>query len=542
MGNMVALLSSEQVQNLLVNSVLAIFLIILIVAFFFKNRYRIYAILIPFATTLGVLIYHLQSKYIIWDKEQKAIEVLANINKAESNLSTPIKDEMINAIRELMNNDLKTSLDLMISLFAVAISVWVGLTIYNAIKKDEFDKLSDMVNEAKEISEQNMELYKTYLLKNLDVNNNSSQYFYNLFTAIDAQKFDYYFLMNATFLETIYVKVSQLHKLHEHVKMDSFLSEGLKLCDRIIEGIENNKTFSNYMKNKLYGYANYRYARMYFYKAFVLYYTVDKYDENVNFLFDKSVEFFEKAIKCDPQISEEVNIYNTIGYIYIKSYDYIRDYKDYTCWDTDDKMKDLLKKAYTNCEKSYNKNMKTSLSVKNLGIVLERQHKMDEAIKKYYEAIAKDPTEYTSHICLASSYLKETQKLMNIDIVRTKPLFELTYTSSEKIYEYIHKAYKELSICYALDASNTAFYYKMGQLYTYRLLLEKNIENRVKLIERAKYNFDIVLKLNPIPKAYQFHLRNFYEAIGNIKKANEINSQLEHSDSEHYKELYSNYM
>ena len=149
-------LQSEQMLNLLINVAMIILLIVIVATSFSKSRYRIYAILIPFLTSFGVVIYHLQSKSIILQKEKEAVEVLSTINSKGNNYTQPLKNEIINAVEELMNNDLKTSLDMMISLFAIAISVWVGLTIYNAVKKDEVDKLFDAVSQAKKVSEQSM--------------------------------------------------------------------------------------------------------------------------------------------------------------------------------------------------------------------------------------------------------------------------------------------------------------------------------------------------------------------------------------------------
>ncbi len=502
---------------------------------------KLMAIIIPVATAFVVIYNQTLVRQTILKTKQDILLVFAQMSVPANNT----KDDIISAVEQVINNELFSCAELLIGLFGIVISVWVGLNIYNAMKKDDYMELlntitekckehDDIQDKVEEVYKVNMKLHASYLCKTFDVNNNSSQYFYSLFSKyIDVSQLDYHFVLNASSLETLYVKITALHEKNEHDKMAPYIEEALERCQEMLQWINVNSENIPY-KNKLHGYIAYRYGRIYFYQGMMKHYA-DFDNRSASLCFVDAAAQFQKAVSFDDAIPQNIDIFNTIGYIYIKIHMWNEDRLEPLY--TPDELKSIIQTALKNCKKS---KQDTVNSIKNLGIAYERFGDMNSAIQKYRESCNKAPHNYESHLCLASAYLKVAQKILEIEKYRSQLLNELDFKKAqkEKAQQYIRLARFELRIANKIDSQAPSHYYKLGQLYTYLMLLESDTLQKMKFKKQAQQNFDMSNSLIPSTFMHRFHERNFYEAIGDIKHALEINEKLDGTDTKHLRKLY----
>lgn len=508
---------------------------------------KLLAITIPLVTAGAVFFNQVYIRQSFYDSSKAVMTILEQSDTAQTNYSNEgVKETVERSVNELSQNGANSTTELLIGLFGIIISVWVGLNIYNVLKKDDYNDLLQTINDKcdehdviqKKVEETysgNMEMHISYLYKTFDINNNSSQYFYSMFKDIDKANLDYIFLLNATFLETIYVKITTIHEKNEHIKMGPYILEGKQRCKEMLKWLDQNSE-KIVDKDRLKGYIKYRQGRMDFYQGMMNYYAYNKKGDASNCFMDAAHKL-EEAIQKDSLITSNIDIYNTLGYIYIKIYEWNINELHPTLQPS--QMKDIINKALDNCLRSKHE---TAKSLKNLGIVYERLGRLDDAIQKYKEATTNDYCDYQSRICLASAYLKKAQETLEITTARKELLCEMHFSEKKATaaLSFIEKASLELTIAQIIDNRSANYYYKKGQLLTYRYLLEKNKKKKNDYCVKAQKCFFISHSLHPTFDAHRFHERNFYEAINNIKEAQRINSKLCGLDVDNLQKLYEN--
>lgn len=510
----------------------------------FSHIIKIIAVIIPLATATAVIFNQVAVRRSISESKETVISAVVQMDKP----TACAKNEIVNAINEVVNNDLSASTDLLVGLFGIVISVWVGLNIYNAMKKDDYCELLDTITEkckehdniqaeAEENLSINMEFFSSYLYKAFDASNNSSQYFQSIFSQdTDLAKRNYKFILDATYLETIYTQITSLHEKNEHANMLPYIEAAHKRCKKMLDWLKTNKdNVPN--ENILQGYIAYRRGRICFYNGMREHY-VNNDNKKASQLFMEAAEHFKAAINYDKDIPKNIDIYNTLGYIYIKIHMWNED--RLTPLYNASKLDNFIKTALTYCQKS---EQKTVNSIKNLGIAYERTGSLTTAMVKYQKACEIDPYDYESHLCLASAYLKLAQNLLGIEKDRNQLLCEMEFSNTQNVYEYIESAQLELNVAGRINPKSPSLYCKLGQLYTYRMLLETDEQQKKELEAQAKQNFKISnnfirqSSMNP-NVTHRFHERNFYEAIGDIERALNINDQLDGRDTLHLKPMY----
>ena len=250
----------------------------------------------------------------------------------------------------------------------------------------------------------------------------------------------------------------------------------------------------------------------------------------------KAIKMFELSTFYNKEIKENINIDNTIGYIYIKIYELIsnREQSAYSKKDLDEYAK-LALKFCTESAQNYSPSVN---SIKNLGIAYERNGRLSKAIKSYKEATKKDPIDYSSRICLASAYLKKLKRKIGFTYEREILLCEMTIIPDKSYFKLLELAKMELDVAHIIDSKSLNYYYKMGELYTCYYLLKKDITYK----EKATYYFEISENLNNGFIAHRFHERNLYEAIGDINTAKSINDNLDGREKKHLERLYEGYL
>ena len=198
--------------------------------------------------------------------------IWTNYNSTQHQLSELI-DILKNTEGQSVNLDSIVNLNgefgfnIFISLIDITIAVWLGLNIYNSLKKDNFDDLEriikDKCNEHEKLQmnigetgkkiekvyQQHRALHNSYLLKAFDVNSNSAHYFYEMLQKINSNNMSYQFILYATYLETVYTQITTLHNQNEHYKMKPYIMEGIKKYDAlkdILSSMDLNNDVKNY--------------------------------------------------------------------------------------------------------------------------------------------------------------------------------------------------------------------------------------------------------------------------------------------------------
>ncbi len=501
------------------------------------------ALLIPIMTAGFVIYNQFSTRQMFYEYEQGIIKVLSNLKDSQIIIDENLKNEIVIEIQKLVNNDLKVSMDLLIGLFGIVISVWVGLNVYNILKKDDLDELASRVETTIDGFDcdlyKNKQLQTAYLCKSFDIVDNSSYYFNKKINIMDVHAIEYEFVLNAILIEHSYTKLRNLYKHNNYMKMDLFVDQGIEHCENVLKAKESSlqtspKFFKSYaiQNNFISGYINYRYGDFLYFKAMKLYYGNNKRDLAFEH-FKQAIDRYISALEYDTELAQRTDIYNMIGFIYIKMYDFANNQTKYQS-----EMDDWRQNALYFCELASKNTINNAVVVKNLGIAYERNGNLEEALKKYLESVEIDPYNYKSRLCLASAYIKQAQNILGISKERDKLLCNFIFSDEQiqKATAWLDKSESQIEHLKRIDSKLIDAYYKEGEILTYRYLLSNK---RAKLAKRAFRCFEIANTFNTTFLAHKFHERNFYEALGKIDRAKEINSILSGADVSHIEKLYN---
>lgn len=483
------------------------FLLLSVIVLCFKNRIKIYAIMIPVWTTISVVLYHMYVKTSFQKTYQKIACILAN--KGDNAL--PEKEfinKAVESIEQLMNDSFKSSIDFLIGLLGIVISVWVGLTIYNAIKKDELDKLIENVENSNKI---NAKVHTSTLYKTFDTNWTSSEYYLKEFSKNNWKLEDADIISNILLVENCFQRIVKYYNKNDYINIQRFSPHALELCEKAVIDIHNHK-----VSPTAEGYFLQRKADFLYYQGMGEKYT----EKNAQKTFEEAIKWYKIAINTDKKINYRGYLDNTMGYLLYLLFGY-------------ENKSDYLKQAEKYLIKACRE--EDYIYHKNLGCVYEAMGEFDNAEKFYRQAISFKPTDYKSRICLASLLIKRLQTKMGISSNRSEVLSETIFPYEEEYKSLIEETERILNIAEKISPSTIDTYYKRGQLLTYCYLMKKDEFTKKRIAD----NFAMANELNTTFTANKFHERNYHEALGEIEQAEEINNSLQNGDSEHMSKLYS---
>lgn len=142
-------------------------------------------------------------------------------------------------------------------------------------------------------------------------------------------------------------------------------------------------------------------------------------------------------------------------------------------------------------------------------------------MKRYKEAVEKDPLDYKAYNTVAALDLKEIDKAVAIDDRNEILLDELVFADEikQKWQSVIEEDIRWCKIAEKLSFSFVDTHYNMAKAYLYKYIFEERTDSR--LLELAKEQIGIAKGLNPDAPGTKFIQRNIYEADGNFKEAYE---------------------
>lgn len=314
------------------------------------------------------------------------------------NTSTAVSNETIEYFFNMQS--------LVFTLIGVAISVWIGLNIYNALSKEELRDLLDQAERASEITER---VY-TEVLKSkfrMSLLNTESRYLADRLEIIER--------LPSEILEKLF-QLEDLfdlsYRLYDRVFSGPYIEEGQKIASDLISTIEND--YKRRLLNKgqhtfLMGYISLRMGDF-------LYFQAKHSDMNAKGLdkiamkairhYEKSAEIFfgiSNLGRCsnshDFDSSEKeyvAYLANNIGSAYLLfispgsvDLDYVISLEQ-VAFNFSNEMSPLVREVF----------------VRNLGVACERNGKMNEAIQHYNEAFQLNHGSWKAAHCIGSWYRK----------------------------------------------------------------------------------------------------------------------------------------
>lgn len=447
-----------------------------------------------------------------------------------------------------------------VSVIGIAVSVWVGLNIYLSLSKEESEKLiQKMELEIAAIEKCLNDVdatinYQKGVMWQEFINLIDSQRNENMLSAYFAYQFErlFYEKNNIENLDIMLIHELMQYE-NEYISMVRMYENGEKKgcynqSERLIkkyEGLLNQKIVGSDMWQKIFSfYFNTHIGDAKFYRnAVCLRLGGFRNEFCVKQMEEVCVEYakvFEEISDTAPEYkdinSAKAYIKNTVGY----TLDLINQYEAVT---------DKNREENTQRRKNANKYMheavdligdqfseKKARYLRNLGLTYERLGDVDRAYEAYVESIKSDMSDYKSWNTCGAIILKKFEKEQGI-FKRNKLLSELTLSEPEKWETELLKAKIHFEMSVSEGKGFEDPYYKLIQVYTYLYLLGNESEPKI----NAEKYLDILNMMEYTGGGSMYAYRNYYEAIGDIKKASEINEKIkETSDNDvgHMRTLY----
>jgi hypothetical protein len=435
--------------------------------------------------------------------------IFSNANILNESISTTVQMDVINTGVEII---------------AIAVSVWIGLNIYNNCKESSMEK------EIKELEIQNQNLVfqheKMLFLKELEKTANNyeiSNYFYVNFKVENE-------------LGDIYSELVEIEKIFCDC-CNSYERKNWKDCFEFATDV-SQKTYQGLKKckkedNKLiYLYMRLRYADALFYKYISA--DVKRIEDMMN-----SIKKYEECIDLIDDENKELlgYMHNSIGYPYLIVYD--KNHQD----------KGSLEKAGEELEKAVAYNPKGRYW-QNLGAYYERKTEdtgnLIKAKKCYEEALKSPKLDLKIFNLLGAADLKivDQEIQANKRFSENKTFQELDKSNIDPIQlqDSIINAYTWLDRAVKMTPEIVDVYYNFGKacLY-YWFWIDKDSELMKK---QAELHIDMALAKAPNNAGALYTKRNYYEIVGDIQKALEVNEILlaKNGDAKEAKKVYEEYL
>ncbi len=461
-----------------------------------------------------------------------------------------------------------------VAVIGIAVSVWVGLNIYLSLSKEEAETLIHKMEDEIEAIEKCLNNVKTTVTYQKGVmwqefiNLLDSQRNENMLSAYFAYQFGRLFderenVDNLNILlihklmqyENEYISMIRMYENGEkrscYHQSEILIKKYEKFSDEPIKG-------SNIWKKTFLFYFNVHISDAKFYRnAVCLRLGELRNDFSIKQMEEVCVEFgkvFEDISDTAPEYKDinfvKAYIKNTMGY----TLDLINQYEVVT-----KENKDINTKRRKNANKYMQEAAKLignqfaekkARYLRNLGLTYERLGDMDKAYESYVKSIKTDMSDYKSWTTCGSIILKKFEMEQGI-ARRDKLLSEIQISKPEKWETELLKAKTQFEMSASEGKGFEDPYYKLIQVYTYLHMLgngqNKQNDPSVQVEQdEAKRNaekyIDILNMMEYTGGGSKYAYRNYYEAIGDIERASEINGQIEptqNNDVEHMSKLYS---
>ena len=407
-------------------------------------------------------------------------------------------------------------MDTIMSLISIAVSVWIGLNIYNIYNKNDVETAVETVDIA--INEVLYESQKRKFIWQLEKGEymyEICEYFCKKFEKIDDIPFD--ILERITEFEK---RFFHCYNAYEKGRRQESVNIAKNLLEKIYALREDAEEI---IKNKeqckvLWTYFNIREADVIFYNNQNLVLTDD-----VVKMYTNSIELYETELKNIPDSNKELQGYmqNSIGYTY--------------------KLISSIDKKYIESAKMYmsyaiQRNPKGRY-FQNLGSLYEKTDEYDKALECYAQALSAPKRDDKIYNLIGSLKLKIVDSKLNIHcrFKDRKALIDIANEAKirldiEDIGKLIIDAYEWLNFGMSIKEPVKDTYYNCSKACIYYYLFVKKDKDKMKEAKKYLKIFDVFSDMmgntESQPIGYLFTLRNFYEAKKEYNEALEVNQKI----------------
>ena len=392
-----------------------------------------------------------------------------------------------------------------LAILAIAVSVWIGLNIYNNCKESYLER------QLEQLKDKHLKVEKEYqkqiFLNEIEQTESMyelSHYFRKAFQNNEAVGKDDYEEFYE--IEKIFGKCVKAYENQDYGISKAYAEE---LRNTIRKKMENN-TDEKWSVGDMY-------LRLRLSDA--MYYHADKNQAELL----ESVKIYEEAMNYIEKTDNEFVGYmeNTIGYTYSKLY-------SNSC--SEEEKKEYGEKAEKYLSHVHEKNHKGRY-LQNLGAYYESLNTIDgyeEALKKYYEALGVTNVDKKIYNLLGAVMLKIVENKMGINerFENKILLFSFNKTDNREIRNYILDAYSWLHLAVSATPKLINSHYNLAKAALYYAIFAADEEERKALLKEAELSIRTAENMDRNNKGMLFTKRNYYEAIGNLSMAIAVNNRL----------------
>lgn len=300
-----------------------------------------------------------------------------------------------------------------LSLIGIAISVWIGLNLYNVLSKEELKVLLEQAEKAAEITQK---VYTEVLMSKFRMSHTDSTA--NFF----AKKLETIDILPDIILEKLIAIEDQYsfsYKLYAGHFSTIYNNQGITQCKNLMsicEDYRNNKIINNEQYSFIKGYLYIRLGDFSFFKtqysvnikeidiAIQAYSIINNYKKALINLFG----IFDFSLCTNPKYYDLYTqqciafIANSIGSAYLLFVPNL----------TDENLKDII--SAENVAINFSAEMAPTIKAvfaRNLGVAYEKYLEPDKAFQQYTESYKLDKKNVNTAHCIASFYLKQIRNL-----------------------------------------------------------------------------------------------------------------------------------
>ena len=496
--------------------------------------------------------------------------------------------KMLNAIYQLiikngysdevlfnLNNFLKTYdsqyLITGMEIVGIAISVWIGLNIYNVVKRDSIKELETIAKETRVELEDFRNNYQTYNLTALEnakfEEERINDYLVGALKEFGKNVLDYNSTKSIVFIEkTIQLIIEYLDSENYYLMEKNLnnLEEKLIQLEKDID-IESLNSIKSKEKETINNYLNVRYGDYNYYMGLLYLKSINNNIDlmEAKYSLKKAYKYYSK-VEYDEEQVVRTYINNVQGYICYLLYGIINKIGSKKEKEKNpDNIKNALHHSKTACSKSNDSPCETKYARdhRNYGVNIENMAKINnlkdynwyeemvKAFEQYEIALKYDKKDINTLTCIASCILKIFDEVISITtdekdenelLEKLKKLkdynlpdrfneFIVEYSQynekiHEKIYiEMIQKANDCLTTAQIIKPTAIAPHYHAIHVSMYNYMIDKDEQRRT--LYREKGNNEIIICEalyrtlgRKMDKAFLYKARNFYYCIGDFDK------------------------
>lgn len=442
-------------------------------------------------------------------------------------------------------------LDTIMSTISIAVSVWIGLNIYNVYKREDIDEALKKVEDF--IAEMTYEGKRRKFLWQLE----KGEYMYEICRYLSVE-FEQENDIPLEIMERLTEFEKQFYWCYSAYEKNK-KKECLQIAKKLLEELQDIHRY--FIKQNvseqtlLYSYFNIRMADLLFYK--------NKVSEKANAVeYLRSIELYKRELKKIPykDVALQGYMQNTIGYTYsllcqmpenVNSGKQELVFKKLRTYIYEKVQEAIIGKKPAN-EKEYwseqaerylleaVENNRKGRYLQNLGAYYEMvQKEYDKALRRYREALVAEKQDAKIYNLLGAVSLKMVDEKLHIDkrfennlILRDIAEKFLTSDDEDKVREVIIEAYNWLNFALRVPDPIINTYYNYSKACTYYFLFVERDDGKLKEADKYLKTVKTFLvgeaedKESKRPVGYLFTSRNYYEAMGDLNSAKEKNNEL----------------